>query len=369
MTRLIILVAWFGMVNQSSASLASGQAVIIRGEPTCRACNIDRPMILQIGESRDIPIKGPVVTPVARDSRGRFFVNDQDHGPVKVFGPDGKFVMLLGGIGSGPGESLWPATVAVGVGDSVFVTDRELKRCNVFGPDLKFVRAFPIAVSTIAVHSDVVGDLLVLNAQGRDNADVGFPIVAFDALGGLAKRIGPEEPQMDQSQTWRIERVIGRVGSRNGGLLVAHRNRYQWQQLSGSLDQEAEFIREAPWFRGFAEPMMRTPSPTWMDQVSYLKAIWDDEAGRTWVALGTIHVRLNRDGNPARTESSRIEVLDVRNRTVIASVEFAERLVSVFSDGTMVTSEVRDDGTTVLSVRRLTLRGPAAEAGNLTRER
>jgi len=352
MMRLLIFVPCLFAAAHFAAEVVSAQQVVIQGDPTCRACNIERQLIVRIGEAGDDLIKGPVVSPVVRDSRGRFYVNDQDDGPIKVFTSDGEFLTLLGRKGDGPGESMWAATTAVGVGDSVFVTDRTLMRCNVFGPDLNFVRSFPLALSAIAVHSQVVDGLLVVNAS-PSMPPIGFPLVAFDAMGRLAKQIGPQELHLDESQTERTERVIGRTESGKGGLLVAHRLRYQWWKLSSRLDPEAEFVREASWFRRYDPP---NAQPLQMDGVSYLKAIWEDDAGRTWVAIGTIHIRVTDGGKTERTESSRVEVLDARNRIVIASFEFPERFVSGFSDGMVVTSEVRDNGRTVLSVVRLSLR-------------
>jgi hypothetical protein len=189
--------------------------------------------------------------------------------------------------------------------------------------------------------------------------------VAFDAADRLSacclRRNGTASQSRSglRSCTWtnpkprRTERVIGRTESGKGGLLVAHRLRYQWWKLSSRLDPEAEFVREASWFRRYDPP---NAQPLQMDGVSYLKAIWEDDAGRTWVAIGTIHIRVTDGGKTERTESSRVEVLDARNRIVIASFEFPERLSRGFSDGMVVTSEVRDNGRTVLSVVRLSLR-------------
>jgi len=354
MMRPLILVSYLVAAAHSVAEVASSQTVVIRGDPTCRTCRIERQLIVRIGEADDELINGPVVAPVVRDIRGRFFVIDQDDGPVKAFTSDGEFSTLLGRKGAGPGESMRSATVAVGVGDSVFVTDRPLMRCSVFGPNLKYVRSFPLAMSAINTQSQVVDGLLVVSARANDAAGIGFPLFAFDATGRRVKQIGPEEPRMDASQTERAERVIGRAGNGKGGLLVAHRHRYQWWKLSSRLDPEAEFVREASWFRRYDPP---NTQPLQMDGVSYLKAIWEDDAGRIWVGIGTIHVRATGEGRKTeRTESSRVEVLDVRSGTVLASVEFPERFVSGFSDGTVVFSEVRDDGRTVLSVNRLSLR-------------
>lgn len=353
--RLLIVVSCFAAITHATANFATAQSVTIRGDPACRTCKIERQPIVRIGETGDELINGPVHSPVVRDSRGRFFVNDQGTGPVKVFSPAGKFLTLLGREGAGPGESKFAATTAIGVGDSIVVTDRILMRASVFGPDLKFARSYPLALSGINMHSAIVEGLLIVNAQVNDATGIGFPLFAFDATGRRVKLIGPEESQMIGSQTWRIERIFGRRVSGKEGLLVAHRNRYMWWRLSGSLDPVAEYARDASWFRGYSPPTTRDPAPTWADGLSYLKAIWEDAAGLTWVALGTMHVRAT-GGTTERTESSRIEVVDETNRSVVASVEFPEQFVSGFSDGTVVFNETRDDGRTVLSVMRLTLR-------------
>ena len=355
MVRVSKLSCFLGSIH-FAAVVVSAQPAVVRGDATCRTCTIEREVIVRIGEGDDELINGPVHTPVVRDTRGRFFVIDQDDGPVKVFASDGKFLTLLGREGGGPGEFKWAATTAIGAGDSVLVTDRRLMRASVFGPDLKFVRSFPLTVTGINMHSQIVGGLLVVNAQVNDAAGIGFPLFAFNAAGMRVKLVGPEEPQMVASETWRTERVMGHLRSGKGGLLVAHRNRYQWWRLSSSLDTEAEFAREASWFRGYSPPLRRNQDATWADGVTYLKAIWEDATERIWVAIGTIHVVARRDGKTERTESSRVEVLDLRNRTVVASATFPERFVSSFSDGTVVFSEVRTDGRTVLSVTRLSLR-------------
>lgn len=355
MKRPWVILAFPAAAAQMSVGFPLSQSVVIRGEATCRTCSIERQLIARIGQADDDElIKGPVVAPVVRDSRGRFFVLDQDRGPVKVFTSDGRFSNLLGRRGAGPGESVWSATVAIGMGDSIFVADRSLMRGSVFGPNLTFSRSFPLRVSAINTQSQVVNGLFVINARANDAAAIGFPIFALDASGRRAKLIGPEEPVMDAALSELAERVIGRAGNGKGGLLVAHRHRYQWWRLSSRLDPVAEFVREASWFRRYNPP---NTQPLQMNGVSYLKTIWEDDAGRIWVGIGTIHVRFTGEGRKTeRTESSRVEVLDVKSRTVLTSVEFPQRLVSGLSDGTVVFSDVLDDGRTVLSVMRLAFR-------------
>jgi hypothetical protein len=69
-----------------AAEVVSAQQVVIQGDPTCRACNIERQLIAcEFGEAGDDFDQRPCRVAVVRDSRGRFYVNDQDDGPIKVF--------------------------------------------------------------------------------------------------------------------------------------------------------------------------------------------------------------------------------------------------------------------------------------------
>ena len=70
------------------------------------------------------------------DAQGKMYLADEH--ALKVYGPDGKPIKLIGREGSGPGEFVGPASAAVGPTEYIAAIDN-LWEANVFSPDGEFL--------------------------------------------------------------------------------------------------------------------------------------------------------------------------------------------------------------------------------------
>ncbi len=93
---------------------------------------------------------------LAVDAKGNVYVSNFDANHVKVFGPDGKFLFVIGRGGQGPGEMQGPTLLAVS-GDRLIVWETMNRRFSILGLDGRFIKTAP------AVHGQM-GDLSTLRA-------------------------------------------------------------------------------------------------------------------------------------------------------------------------------------------------------------
>jgi DNA-binding beta-propeller fold protein YncE len=73
------------------------------------------------------------------DQRNRVYCSDEWTNTISVFDTDGKFIRKFGSTGSGDGELLRPAGLAVEANGNLIVVDSGNCRLQVFSPDGKFV--------------------------------------------------------------------------------------------------------------------------------------------------------------------------------------------------------------------------------------
>ena len=94
----------------------------------------------------DLRLYGPpggyfgAVGAVTTDSRDNIFVLDGFAQEIHVFDSEGAHLRTLGGQGEGPGEFQMAQALAMGPGDTLWVTDPMTRRYSVFGPDGGFAR-------------------------------------------------------------------------------------------------------------------------------------------------------------------------------------------------------------------------------------
>ena len=94
----------------------------------------------------DLRLYGPpggyfgAVGALATDSRDNIFVLDGFAQEIHVFDSEGAHLRTLGGQGEGPGEFRMAQALAMGPGDTLWVTDPMTRRYSVFGPDGGFER-------------------------------------------------------------------------------------------------------------------------------------------------------------------------------------------------------------------------------------
>jgi DNA-binding beta-propeller fold protein YncE len=85
---------------------------------------------------------------------GSFYVVDTGNRRVQRFGPDRSFIGAWGGEGAGPGQFIWPTSIAVDDQGRVYVTDDKRSDVQVFAPDGSYLR-------TIGEHGFQEGQLLL----------------------------------------------------------------------------------------------------------------------------------------------------------------------------------------------------------------
>ena len=94
----------------------------------------------------DLRLYGPpggyfgAIGALATDSRDNIFVLDGFAQEILVFDSEGAHLRTLGGQGEGPGEFRMAQALAMGPGDTLWVTDPMTRRYSVFGPDGGFAR-------------------------------------------------------------------------------------------------------------------------------------------------------------------------------------------------------------------------------------
>lgn len=112
------------------------------------------------------------------DAEGRIYVMDQQAREVRVFGPDGEFVVAMGKAGSGPGELSQAAGPVFVAGDTVVVPDVMQQRITLYtaAGDPAGSRPLPMA-GGIAVkwmeapNHDLIQQAMVMAFPGQENVD------------------------------------------------------------------------------------------------------------------------------------------------------------------------------------------------------
>jgi sugar lactone lactonase YvrE len=95
------------------------------------------------GKKGDKPGQFGLVTSVAHDSAGNFYVSEYgDFDRIQKFTPEGKFIRQWGGHGSDPGQFIRPQKMAVDAHDHIWVTDACNHRIQVFDTDGKLLKVW-----------------------------------------------------------------------------------------------------------------------------------------------------------------------------------------------------------------------------------
>lgn len=77
---------------------------------------------------------------------GRIAVLDAQAKELRLFDPDGGYLLTFGRQGSGPGEMEAPLGLMASPSDELWVPDNRVARMSVFDPDEGFVRSYPLRV-------------------------------------------------------------------------------------------------------------------------------------------------------------------------------------------------------------------------------
>jgi sugar lactone lactonase YvrE len=89
-------------------------------------------IVTVFGHLGDSPGEMPRIKGLAVDSVGQLWISDAHLDQISIFGPDGRFLMFLGGTGSEAGEFVFPAGIAAHSDGRVAIVDSLNRRIQVF---------------------------------------------------------------------------------------------------------------------------------------------------------------------------------------------------------------------------------------------
>lgn len=135
---------------------------------------------------------------LAGDAAGNLYLLDASGPRVLEYGPGGHLVASFGRGGGGPGEMGSPVALAVGPGDSVWITDLGNSRTEIFPPgggDSRSI-AFDLRQGMPGFDLSVQGGSVIQSvrqlrfgppggAPGSDSAQAGIPIRRYDPSGNV----------------------------------------------------------------------------------------------------------------------------------------------------------------------------------------
>jgi hypothetical protein len=292
-------------------------------------CRIRVGSTLVLGSPGDTILTGQPVA-VRVDQRGRHWVNPRDGAPI-IFGPNGKFIRLLGPKGVGPGEFVGAADIAYLPGDSILVMDARSQRATIVGPDLSVRRSiampYPFTRAVAVKWPEVIANGIVPTPDG-----VGLPL-HIASFGGdqvkYLKSFGPQKPvhRAGTSPTM-LAMIIDQAP--NGSVWAADRVRYRLSEWGVDGTIKRILTRDALWFAdssdgGLGSPTRAPPPVIGAMNVDRDGLLWvfTNVAAKTWPEAWPAKDRNSREvgANSIQTEllyDTMVEVIEPSQRRLLA---------------------------------------------------
>src|SRR5690606_206652 len=128
---------------------------------------------------------------------------------IKVFDERGRFITLVGGEGTGPGEFGGIATVHHGAGDTLHILDSSNSRGSVISPSYEFNRSYPLEIRPEKDGAIRLADgRFVLASPVRSAALEGQVLHLLDTTGRRVRSFGANaDPGLSAASTVRLGRV------------------------------------------------------------------------------------------------------------------------------------------------------------------
>jgi hypothetical protein len=359
-----VLIA-IAFMSPPAACYARQQEVLL-SRASCERCGITVTPVVTLGDSDGPGAIGSIST-IDRLADGRYVLSyDEADDELVVFSPEGRFLRRVGRRGNGPGEFQFIRWVRA-VGDELHVFDARLRRHTILSSDFRVIRTAPfhgMALGDVAVLNDSV---IVMNTVVWSSDRVGYLLHAFDGNGAIIASIA-EDPagyrhDVSDELYWR-----NLVRASSGSVWSAARTKYRVEEwrIDGTLART--LIRQARWFpdhagEDVAPDPAKPPLPRLLD-------FYEDAQGRLWTLVRVADERwayaLSQTPSPAHPEVGRftiddldrafdtiVEVIDVRNGTLLVSTRLDRAFFNFMSDGQVVSSSNDPDGNPRLHVWRL----------------
>jgi hypothetical protein len=352
--RVISAVLMSGLLTGTLAAQHSRQ-IQIGPAPSCPKCSISIRRIVTLTPPDSSAIGGRIV--VSEDSRGNWYVSGGVLGPqalLRIFGPKGRYVGVLGREGRGPGEFGIARTPELIRGDTMFVYDFLLHRISVLTPSGKFVQAIPLTrpAQDIAIHPD--GSVAALTA-GKVGDGHGVLLNSFDRNGRLMHSRPVVKFVHGQCSD---ASVIAAAPA--GGVWVAPRCEYRMELRDRAGKLVLQIARAADWFPAWWD----SPSPFTAPPKPGINSISQDENGYLWVMIdvadaewekhwrnrdyskdpvGETGQRTPRDANRNLLHDTIVEVFDLATGRLIVSQRFPQYFKGGFIRGQRVLHYEEDE--------------------------
>lgn len=334
---------------------------VVPDAPSCPECAIELALEATLGGDGDPASVSPgaMSIPCAAGvlRSGEYVVSQLvGGGELAVYDAAGSFVRRIGRPGEGPGEFGRDLRLVVGRGDTVHVIDNGNQRITalVDGEPVGSFRT-PSRVLGHALLDD--GRFLVHDrASGRPGDDRSlFTLLAPD--GEATKSFG--EPHAGRTELGVDQWIV--ASGRGGGSWTASIWDYELYRWTGADSLDHTLLREPAWFPGDPELSAQTfermhaedPAPPIMIHAH------EDDDGLLW----TYALVPDADWRPAppeqptpawtrRTFDTRIEVLDLASRRVVAATRHDHQLAPICGTGLVYTVIETPTGDTRLRILR-----------------
>ena len=372
LARAVLLVAIpFGTGCSYADREADDGRIVISGDPSCAECRIVLEELVTLGSLEDPAsiASGNAHTAciVGRLSTGEYVSSGiAGGGEIFVYDQLGTLVGRRGRRGEGPGELGQNLSVIVGPADTLFVVDRSQDRLTTLGPSGNYVASFtlPPRVFGFARLADG-GFIFHTRAHGIRGGD--NPLLRRYSGSGqeLAARQLPSRRMVRQRMADMDRRTVG--PSRTGDYWAARYWTYEIQRWTTAGRPDLTIVRDVDWFPP-GDPGSADDVRAWFQEApppNILRHLWEAEDGLLWTYSIVADPRWTPEPESdaeylawsRRTWDTMVEVLDIRNGTVLASLRHDEHLLPVCSSDLVSTVRESPTGDAQAVVFRASLEG------------
>jgi hypothetical protein len=239
---------------------------------------------------------------VTEDSRGNLFVLDDKDSCIRKFGPDRKFLLRFGRNGQGPGEFVYPMTVAACASGHVVVSTMSAE-FHVFDNDGVYIDRFRLppyrGISPAVLGSDRIVAYAFQN--GGENDRDNHVLAVFDFQGQVRHEFGEPFLLDTARKTWNANFLSLAVdGDENIFVAFSYLNRIEKYSPTGKLIMSIDRILPFEVVHRYGKSSMdiggKVVSVDEPDFTLVNRGIGIDARGRIWVL--SVRKTINRSQMP-----------------------------------------------------------------------
>lgn len=328
---LALLAAW------PVQSQPAAKSVLLKA-PVCQNCKVTLIPSAKLGISNNDGALRGVPRLVVRDSEGRVFITDQNGGAPQVYDSTGRFLRMLGRVGSGPGEFRTASAIVPMHDGRLVVFDENLRRLSVFDASLTFRSSRPSIVSTFDA-ANWLGDTLFFAANVGTRKSIGLPLHFMPTDKDSISSFGFSA--LNSADTRRYERKHIAIAGQH--ICAVRERRLTVTCSRNGTGTPVELSVQADWFNTDSPLTVSESTPP----VSYLKAIIPLGSQRVALAVLVgdpnwkrgIQRRTGPDGKSIEIVDydayydTMIYVIDIAKNVLVATTRVPQALMYAVADG------------------------------------